>query len=81
MPRKCVAMPITDIVQLIVNQSIGVARDGQRGHGPPKFSENIVMLCFERCFSKQNSVIRLKASILPPPKFFAPPKVLGWLRH
>ena len=22
--------------------------------------ENIVILCFERCFSKQNSVIRLK---------------------
>jgi len=32
-------------------------------------------LCFERRFSKQNSVIRLKSNILPPQKF------LGWLRH
>ena len=31
---------------------------------PPKFVENIVILCFERRFSKQNSVIRLKLSIL-----------------
>jgi len=27
---------------------------------PSKFVENIVILCFERRFSKQNSVIRLK---------------------
>jgi len=32
-------------------------------------------LCFERRFSKQNSVIRLKFKILAPPKF------LVWLRH
>jgi len=31
---------------------------------PPKYVENIVILCFERCFSKQNSVIRLKLNIL-----------------
>ena len=31
---------------------------------PPKFVENIVILCFERRFSKQNSVIRLKLNIL-----------------
>ena len=30
----------------------------------PKFVENIVILCFERRFSKQNSVIRLKLNIL-----------------
>ena len=42
---------------------------------PPKFLENIVILCFERRFSIQNSVIRLKSNILAPPKFF------GWLRH
>jgi len=30
----------------------------------PKFEENIVILCFERRFSKQNSVIRLKLNIL-----------------
>jgi len=38
-------------------------------------------LCFERRFSKQNSVIRLKSNILAPPKFFRPPTFLGWLRH
>jgi len=31
---------------------------------PPKFVENIVILCFDRRFSKQNSVIRLKLNIL-----------------
>ena len=40
--------------------SIGVAR----GAMPPKILENIDILCFERRFSKQNSVIRLKSSIL-----------------
>jgi len=32
-------------------------------------------LCFERQYPRQNSVIRLKWNILPPPKF------LGWLRY
>jgi len=32
-------------------------------------TENIVILCFDRRFTKQNSVIRLK-SYIPPPKFF-----------
>jgi len=54
---------------------IGVSRGGQRGHGLLKVSENILILCFERHFPKQNSVIRLKSNILAPPKF------LGWLRH
>ena len=31
---------------------------------PPKFVENIVILCFERRFSKDNNVIRLKLNIL-----------------
>jgi len=44
--------------------SIGVARGGQTAMHPPKFVENIVILCFERRFSKQNSVIRLKLNIL-----------------
>jgi len=48
---------------------------------PPKFLENMVLLCFERRLSKQNSVIRLKSSILAPPKFLAPQKFLSWLRH
>jgi len=51
------------------------SQGGQRGHGPPKFLEHIVILCFERRFSKQNSDIRLKSSILPP-QFLAPPKFL-----
>ena len=37
----------------------------------PKFSENIIILCFERHFSKQNGVIRLKSNILAPPNFWA----------
>jgi len=37
---------------------------------PSKFLKNIVViLCFERRFSKQNSVIRLKSNILPPAIF------------
>jgi len=42
---------------------------------PPQFLENMVILCFERRFSKQNSVIRLISNILPPSKF--PPKIFG----
>jgi len=40
-------------------------------HGLLKFLENIVILSFERRFSKQNSVIRLKSNILPPANFWA----------
>jgi len=59
---------------------VGVDR-GAKGPWPPKFLEHIVILYFERRFSKQNSVIRLKSDILAPPNFFAHPKFLGWLRH
>jgi len=48
---------------------------------PFKFLENIVILCFERRFSKQNSVIRLKSNILAPQNFLDPPNFVGWLRH
>jgi len=59
---------------------IGVARGGQRSHGPPPdFLEHKVILCFERRFSKQDSVIRLKSNILVPQKI--PPQFFGWLRH
>jgi len=51
---------------------IDVAGWDLRGYGPLKFLENIVILCFERRFSKQNSVIRLKSSILARPNFLAP---------
>jgi len=60
-------------VQAIRCGAIGVARGGQRGHAPAKLLENIVILCFERHFSKQNSVIRLKLNILAPPKFLPLP--------
>jgi len=39
---------------------------------PPKFVENIVILCFESFFSKQNSVIRLKSNISPTPVVGSP---------
>jgi len=44
-------------------QSIGVARGG-KGAMPPNFLENLVILCFERSFSKQNSAICRKFNIL-----------------
>jgi len=47
----------------------------------PNLLENIVILCFEKRFSKQNDVIRLKSYTFAPPKFFAPSKFLGWLCH
>jgi len=60
--------------KLVSCKCIGVARGGQKGHGPPKFLENIVILCFERRFSKQNRVIRIIWNILAP-QF--PPKIFG----
>jgi len=53
---------------------------GVKGAMPPKCLERMVILSFERHFSKQNSVIRLKSNILSPP-IFCPPKILDWLRH
>jgi len=35
----------------------------------PKFLEDMVILCFDRRFSKQNRVISLKSNILAPLKF------------
>ena len=46
------------------------SQGGLKGPCPPKFSENIFILCFERRFSKQTSAIRLKSTILPPPNFW-----------
>jgi len=43
------------------------------GPYPPKFLENIVILFFERRFSKQNSVIHLQSNILAPPNFWPLP--------
>ena len=52
---------------------IGVARVGPTVPWPPKFLEHIVILCFERRYPKQNSVIRLKSNILArlPKSFYA----------
>jgi len=38
-----------------------------------KFLGNILILCFERRFSKKNSVIRLKSNILTPSDFSSTP--------
>jgi len=54
---------------------IGIERGGQWGHSPKKILENIIILCFERRFSKQNSVIRLKPNILPTQNFLPPQKI------
>jgi len=55
---------------------IGVASgEAKEAMASPKCLKNEVILCFERRFSRQNSVVRVKSNILGPPKF------LGWLRH
>ena len=46
---------------------IGVARGAKGAMTSKRFLENIVILCFERRFIGQNSVIRLKSNILPSP--------------
>jgi len=58
-----------------VTIAIGVAKGGPTGSCPPKF-----ILCFERRYPKQSSVIPLKSNILPP-QIFCPPKFLDWLRY
>jgi len=56
-------------------RDIGAARRAYRAIPPLKFLEHIVLLCFERRFPKENSVIRLKSNIL------ASTKCLGWQRY
>ena len=75
--RRCNGKTISGILRIFSPEnckqslaSIGVARGG-RGAMPPKYLENIVILCFERRFSKQNNVIRLKSNIYPPWNFWA----------
>jgi len=36
---------------------------------PPKFLEDLVILCFERWYPNQNIVARLKSNILPQKNF------------
>jgi len=52
-----------------------VAVRGGKRTTPPKFLQNLLILCFERRLSKHNSVDRLESHILTPTHFFA------WLRH
>ena len=47
---------------------------------PSKFLENIVILCFERRFCKENRVIRLVSNSLPPPKIFGLSNVVCYER-
>jgi len=49
----------------------------QRGRFPPNFWKKKRFLCFERRFSKQKSVIRLKSNILSSPKFFGHLQIFG----
>jgi len=44
---------------------------GPRSHGPSKFLEYLVILCFKRQYLKQNSVAQLKSNVLTLPKFRA----------
>jgi len=60
---------------------IGGARGAKGAVAPFKFLENMVILCLERRFSKQNRVIRLKSNSLASPNFLGLPKFSGWLRH
>ena len=55
------------------------SQGGERGHDTPKFLENIVILCIERRFSKQNSVIRLKSNTLAPQIFGLATPLFGGL--
>jgi len=52
----------------------GVA-EGPRGAHSPQIFRTYRLLCFERRYHKQNSVIRLKSKILDPTKF--PPEIFG----
>jgi len=53
---------ITILMKYNYRRSQGVPK----GPCSQKILENIVILCFERRFSEQNSVIRLKSNILAP---------------
>jgi len=48
------------------------------GPCPHKYLERIVILCFERRYPQQNSVIRLKSNILVPNQFFYCPPQIFW---
>jgi len=47
------------------------SQGGARSHGPSKFLEYLVILCFKRQYLKQNTVTQLKSNILTRPKLWA----------
>jgi len=59
----------------LLSPNIGVARGGPKGPCPPKFLKRIVILYFQRRFSKQNRIILLKSDILASPKIFCHPPI------
>ena len=67
----CSARYVTLSIYYYYVTFIGVARGWPRGPWPPKCSEHMVILCLERRYPKQNSVIRRKSNILAPPNFWA----------
>jgi len=56
-----------------------VHRRSQGGLGaiPPKFLKRTVIFCFERRYSKQNSVICLQSNIVATTNFFGPSQIFG----
>ena len=65
-PAQLLFMTTHHWLKIYETANIGVARGGGQRN-----LDNIVILCFERRFSKQNTVIRLKSNILPTPNFWA----------
>jgi len=51
--------------------TMGVARGIKGAMNPTRFVAYLLVLCFERRYLKQNTVARLKSSILPPPNVWA----------
>ena len=69
--RKCLHEVFSLLTRYINCTYIGVSRGGAGGHGPSKFLDYLVILCFKRQYIKQNTVARLKSKILTHPKFWA----------
>jgi len=55
----------------VYKQTRSKHRRSQERHGPSKFLEKLVILCFERQCSKQNTAVRLKSRHLAPQIFWA----------
>jgi len=55
-------------------RSLAVSRESKGGHAPHKCLAYLVIQCSERRYPKQNTVPRLKSSVLATPKFLPSPK-------